>query len=249
MTARLPPMRRLLLVPVLLLALSACTREAPLPGEPVDDSPQGKFFAALTEEPSAASDRSAPGSAARRYVDFQAALAQARVDASVEPVQTEVRRSADGYLLCEREDGKPHCAEVTDVVLDGELVRSFAVDGKQIRGRFAATGKDIDAGAAGTVQLIAAYEQPSTQELWVIVRLAAGARNVSLHLAHGSWTAKDGDGVTGTKVLQASRLEVLPAGQGAAIAAVVPRGRLGGTLRLAFVVAGEKVFVDVPVRR
>lgn len=239
--------RRLLLALVLALAVAGCGRDTDLPGEPVDDSPAGTFFAALTEDPGTALDRTVPGSPARRYVQFQRELATARADAGVEPLAQVVRRSADGYLLCDRDTEPLRCAEVTDVVLAGEQVRGFKVEDKPLRDRVVGPGKPADGGRAGRVQLVAAYEQPVTEGLWVLVRVATGDRPVALTLDQGSYRLEGAPG--GVGLLPATAPTTVPARSTFTVAVVVPGGRPGGTLTVPVRVGAESFDVEVPVRR
>lgn len=228
------------------LALAGCGQDAELPGEPVDDSPAGRFFAALTEDLGGASGWVVPGSPAAQYVRFQQQLGSARADAGIEPVPAVVRRSADGYLLCE-EGEPPRCAEVTRVVLEGDRVRGFRVDGTAIRDRLGGPGEPRQVPGAGRVRVVAAYEQPTTGGLWVLLGVQTGPAAVAI-VQDGSSYART-DAAEALQVLVPREAGQVAPRADATVALVVAGGRLGGTLHLRLDVAGAPVDVEIPIRR
>lgn len=238
-------MRRLLLL-VLLAVLTACAQQEPLPGKPVDRSPAGRFFAAVASHPETAGSLAVPGSGAGRYVAFQVALQQARRDAHVRLQRTVVRRQGSGYLLCEP-GPTPQCARATRILLAGERVRGFAVDGKPIGSRIALAGHPVAAGPAGSVALAAAYEQPTTRSLWVLLTLHTGQAAVTLRPDPADYSqGVDGAGI---RAVAATRTASVPAQRRFTVAVVVPGARLGGTLTLHLLVGSARVDVEVPVSR
>lgn len=229
-------MRRVLAVVVVLLLVVAglwwflWRDEEPLPKQPLVE----QFFDDLgsldaTDQREALS-LTRPGSPARAYVTYQLALTRARLDDKVKTTPSEAVQRPEGWDLCQpTPDGSRICNAFSRIRADDEAVRSFRIDGDDIRDNLAfGTGRRLKAGAAGSVELVASYLQPSTQGLWIVFRVHTRGVAVDLQLHKARFTAREG----ALLVTAATQTKRVPPRTDFTAAVEVPGGKLGGNLKL-----------------
>lgn len=173
-----------------------------------------------------------PGSTADRYVTYLRAAAEAVLggghtpgngDASAEVV-------SGAFRFCTDSGSGKVCYRYADITGADGKVADFSVNGRPVANRVvvgdgsSAPASGVDGGAS----LVAAFENTSGDDLFVAVRVRAGAHDLSG--VRATYAA------TGGRPVQSSRMtgpDDLHAGAAGSYVFAFPGARLGGTLTLA----------------
>jgi hypothetical protein len=191
----------------------------------------------------------APGSPAAGFVTYLRAAAQAVVDSGQELEAADARAVVKdgGFGFCNGSGASRTCFRYTDITgADGKVV-DFSVNGKPVADRVAVgSGTPVRlAPVEGRAAFVVAFESSAGDNLFVAVRLQAGARD----LDKVSATYRPPKGAPS----QSARMSGPPtvkAGDDGSYVFAFPHARIGGTLTLSVRdPAANLAEVDLPVSR
>ena len=192
-----------------------------------------------------------PGSTADRYVTYLRAAAEAVLGAGHTPTNGDTKAEVDSgaFRFCTDSGSGKVCYRYTGITGAEGKVADFSVNGRPVADRVVVGGgASVPAtGVGGAASLVAAFENTSGDDLFVAVRVRAGAHDLTgVQATYAS---------TGARPVQSSRMsgpdDVRAASTGSYVFAF-PDERLGGTLTLTLrddapggTAAGGTVVLDV----
>jgi hypothetical protein len=172
-----------------------------------------------------------PGSTADRYLTYLRAAAEAVAGAGHEAGNGDTTADVDSgaFRFCTDSGSGEVCYRYTDITGAEGKVADFSVNGRPVADRVLVGGDaPVPAGGVdGGASLVAAFESTSGDDLFVAVRVRAGAHELSG--VQATYAA------TGASPVQSSRMsgpETVPAGTPGSYVFAFPDARLGGTLTL-----------------
>jgi hypothetical protein len=172
-----------------------------------------------------------PGSSADRYVTYLRAAAEAVVGAGHTPGNGETSAEVDdgAFRFCTDSGAGKVCYRYADITGADGKVADFSVNGRPVADRVVVgDGASVPArGVDGGGSLVAAFENTSGDDLFVAVRVRAGASDLSgVEARYAS---------AGASPAQSSRMsgpDKVGAGDVGSYVFAFPDARLGGTLTL-----------------
>jgi hypothetical protein len=149
---------------------------------PATSGAQGYFDGVATQSVESLQrsiDTAQPGSPAAAYATYLQASAQAALDGGAAPSEHvfTAKHTSTGYRFCQGDGSDRTCFDYTHVEVVGGKVVSFSVNDKPIAPRVTAGSGEVARfkGVDATASFVASYDTTSSDLVFVVVRVTAGA--------------------------------------------------------------------------